>query len=112
MRLALPNKSTVHLFCLCDTPEGVWENAIEAFEIHTDMIIHSSKGMGHWFTSTPLYKKLCQTRKPHLLPSYYFRGKFISSNDSPLGSEEAEIIEDDIFGGISKIYRLPDNFEM
>ena len=47
-----------------------------------------------------------------LLPSYYFRGKQITRNDAPLGSQEAEIIEDDSFGGVSRIYRLPERFEL
>lgn len=111
-RLVLPNKNHVHLFGFCDTPEGVWKSALEDFEIRADMMIHSSKGMGHWFTSTPLYEHLCETKKPHLLPSYYFRGKQITRNDAPLGSQEAEIIEDDSFGGVSRIYRLPERFEL
>lgn len=106
-RLSLPNGSTAHLFAVCTTPEGAWTDIIEKFDIRTEMIIHSHKGFGHWFTSTPLYSLLTRTRKPHLLPRFYFRGKFITTNDSPPASEEAEVFEDDIRGGTSIIYRLP-----
>ncbi len=107
-RLILPNQSTAHLFALCGTPERVWTDIIEKFNIRTEMIIHSHKGFGHWFTSTPLYDHLCQTRMPHLLPRFYFRGKFITLDDSPAGSSLQEEIEDELRGGISYVYRLPD----
>lgn len=107
-RLTLPNGSTAYLFAVCETPENVWRGVIEKYEIKTEMIIHSHKGFGHWFTSTPLYEYLTVTKKPHLLPRFYFRGKFITIDDSPTGSVESEIIEDDIRGGRSSIYRLPD----
>ncbi len=107
-RLTLPNGSTAYLFAVCGTPESVWRSVIEKYEIKTEMIIHSHKGFGHWFTSTPLYEYLRVTRKPHLLPRFYFRGKFITTDDSPTGSTESELIEDDIRGGRSSIYRLPD----
>ncbi len=107
-RLILPNGSTAHLFALCTSPENAWTDIIEKYGIRTEMMIHSHKGFGHWFTSTPLYEHLKATRMPHLLPRFYFRGKFITTNDSPPASEEAEVIEDDIRGGKSIIYRLPD----
>jgi len=107
-RLTLPNGSTAYLFALCDTPENIWRSVVEKYEIKTEMIIHSHKGFGHWFTSTPLYEHLIRTRKPHLLPRFYFRGKFITIDDSPAGSTELEIIEDDLLGGRSSVYRLPD----
>ncbi len=107
-RLSLPNGSTAYLFAVCSTPENVWKSVNERYEIRAEMIIHSHKGFGHWFTSTPLYEYLTVTKKPHLLPRFYFRGKFISTDDSPLGSTEAELIEDDIRGSRSIIYRLPD----
>ena len=72
------------------------------------MIIHSHKGFGHWFTSTPLYEYLTVTKKPHLLPRFYFRGRFITTDDSPAGSLESEIIEDDFIESRSAVYRLPD----
>ena len=107
-RLILPNGSTAHLFALCSTPERVWTNIIEKYNVRAEMIIHSHKGFGHWFTSTPLYEYLCRTRMPHLLPRFYFRGKFITVDDSPAGSSLQEQIEDDHGSGISYIYRLPD----
>ena len=107
-RLTLPNGGTVYLFAVCDTPENVWRSVIEKYEIKTEMIIHSHKGFGHWFTSTPLYNYLTVTKKPHLLPRFYFRGKFITTDDSPTGSTLSEKIEDDVCGGKSSIYRLPD----
>ena len=107
-RLILPNGSTAHLFALCGAPEHVWKNVIEKYNLRTEMIIHSHKGFGHWFTSTPLYEHLCRTRMPHLLPRFYFRGKFITADDSPAGSSCEEEIEDELRGGISYVYRLPD----
>ncbi len=107
-RLILPNGSTAHLFALCSTPERVWTNIIEKYNIRTEMIIHSHKGFGHWFTSTPLYDCLCKTRMLHLLPRFYFRGKFITIDDSPAGSSLQEEVEDELRGGVSFIYRLPD----
>lgn len=107
-RLILPNGGTVYLFAICDTPENVWKNIIEKYEVRCDMIIHSHKGFGHWFTSTPLYEYLTVTKKPHLLPRFYFRGRFITTDDSPAGSIESEIIEDDFIESRSAVYRLPD----
>ena len=107
-RLILPNGSTAHLFALCSTPERVWTNIIEKYNIRTEMIIHSHKGFGHWFTSTPLYEYLTVTKKPHLLPRFYFRGRFITTDDSPAGSLESEIIEDDFIESRSAVYRLPE----
>lgn len=107
-RLKLPNGSTVHLFAVCTSPERAWIDIIEKYNIRTDMIIHSHKGFGHWFTSTPLYEYLCRTKMPHLLPRFYFRGKFITLDDSPAGSSLQEEIEDELRGGVSFIYRLPD----
>ena len=107
-RLVLPNRSTAHLFAFCASPEQVWKNLIEKYNIRTDMIIHSHKGFGHWFTSTPLYEYLKQTKMLHLLPRFYFRGKFITLDDAPIGSALQEEIEDDQNGGSSYIYRLPD----
>ena len=107
-RLILPNGSTAHLFALCSTPEHTWMNIIEKYNIRTEMIIHSHKGFGHWFTSTPLYDYLCRTKMLHLLPRFYFRGKFITLDDSPAGSSLQEEIADELRGGVSYIYRLPD----
>jgi hypothetical protein len=107
-RLVLPNGSVAYLFAICDSPENVWKKVIEKHEIHVKMIIHSHKGFGHWFTSTPLYEYLTVTKKPHLLPSFYFRGRFITENDSPTGSLESEIIEDDFIDSVSAVYRLPE----
>lgn len=111
MRLALPNGSTAHLFVLCATPEDSWRGVIERFGIPTDMIIHSHKGFGHWFTSTPLYEHLLATRYPHLLPRFYFRGKFISTDDAPPASVESDRIEDELSSSESIIYRLPDKLQ-
>jgi hypothetical protein len=108
MRLSLPNGSTAYLFVLCSTPENVWRSVIERFNIPTEMIIHSHKGFGHWFTSTPLYDYLCRTKMPHLLPRFYFRGKFITTDDSPTGSSLQEEVADELRGGVCTIYRLPD----
>lgn len=107
-RLKLPNGSTVHLFAVCASPERAWIDIIEKFNIRTNMIIHSHKGFGHWFTSTPLYEYLTRTKMPHLLPRFYFRGTFITTDDAPTGSSLQEEIEDELRGGISFIYRLPD----
>ena len=107
-RLLLPNGSTAHLFALCSTPEHTWTSVIEKYNIRTEMIIHSHKGFGHWFTSTPLYDYLCRTKMPHLLPRFYFRGKFITTDDSPTGSSLQEEVADELRGGVCTIYRLPD----
>lgn len=106
-RLALPNGTPAHLFAVCGAPEQVWRSLIEKYEVKAEMIIHSHKGFGHWFTSTPLYDYLTVTKKPHLLPRFYFRGKFITTDDSPEGSTPAELLTDDLCGGESIIYRLP-----
>jgi hypothetical protein len=107
-RLVLPNGNVAYLFAVCDTPENVWKKVIEKYEVRCEMIIHSHKGFGHWFTSTPLYEYLTVTKKPHLLPRFYFRGRFITTDDSPAGSLESEIIEDDFIESESAVYRLPD----
>lgn len=107
-RLVLPNGSVAYLFAVCDSPENVWKRVVEKYEIHTKMIIHSHRGFGHWFTSTPLYEYLTLTKKPHLLPSFYFRGRFITENDSPAGSLESELVRDDFIDSVSAVYRLPD----
>jgi hypothetical protein len=107
-RLILPNGSTAHLFALCSTPEHTWTNIIEKYNIRTEMIIHSHKGFGHWFTSTELYDYLCRTKMRHLLPRFYFRGKFITLDDSPAGSSMQEEVVDELRGGVSYIYRFPD----
>ena len=107
-RLILPNGSTAHLFALCGTPEHVWKGIIEKYNLRTEMIIHSHKGFGHWFTSTPLYDYLRITKKPHLLPRFYFRGKFITAEDAPAGSTSEEDITDELSGAKCHIYRLPD----
>lgn len=109
-RLVLPNGSTVYLFAVCDSPENVWKKVVEKYEIRSEMIIHSHKGFGHWFTSTPLYEYLTVTKKPHLLPRFYFRGRFITTDDSPAGSKEAEIVNDDFIDSVSAVYRLPDRY--
>ncbi len=107
-RLKLPNLGTAHLFFVCSSPEKVWQTLNERFEIRTNMVIHSNRGFGHWFALTPLYKYLTLTKKPHLLPSYYFKGRFITENDAPPLSEELDRIEDDPRCGNSVIYRLPE----
>ncbi len=107
-RLKLPNHSAAHLFFVCSCPEKVWQTVNERFKLRADMIIHSHKGFGHWFTSTPLYKYLTLTKKPHLLPVYYFKGRFIAEDDAPPASVLLEQIEDDPRCGDSMIYRLPD----
>lgn len=111
MRLALPNGSTVFLFVLCTTPEDAWRSVIERFNVPTEMIIHSHKGFGHWFTSTPLYEHLLRTRYPHLLPRFYFRGKYISTDDAPPASVESDRIEDEFTDTESIVYRLPDKLQ-
>ena len=111
MRLILPNGSTAYLFVICASPEDSWRGVIEKFNIPTEMIIHSHKGFGHWFTSTPLYEHLLKTRYPHLLPRYYFRGKYISTDDAPPASVEADRIEDEQTNTESIIYRLPDKLQ-
>ncbi|MGM9643312.1 MAG: hypothetical protein ACI3XI_08900 [Eubacteriales bacterium] len=108
LRLMLPNNSEAHLFALCGTPEKIWREVIEKYEIHTEMVIHSSKGFGHWFNLTPFYKYLTVTKKPHLLPRFYFKGRYISENDAPELSVAEETIEDDARYGDSIIYRLPE----
>jgi hypothetical protein len=107
-RLVLPNGNVAYLFAICDTPENVWKKVIEKYEVRCEMIIHSHKGFGHWFTSTPLYEYLTVTKKPHLLPRFYFRGKFITTDDSPTGSSLQEEVADELRGGVCTIYRLPD----
>ena len=111
MRLVLPNGSTAYLFVLCTSPEDAWRGVIEKFNVPTDMIIHSHKGFGHWFTSTPLYEHLLKTRYLHLLPRYYFRGKYISIDDAPPASVETDRIEDDQTNTESIVYRLPDKLQ-
>ena len=107
-RLVLPNGNVAYLFAVCDSPENVWKKVVEKYEVHSEMIIHSHKGFGHWFTSTPLYEYLTVTKKPHLLPRFYFRGRFITIDDSPSGSTESEMINDDFIDSVSRVYRLPD----
>ena len=111
MRLVLPNGSTAYLFVLCTSPENAWREAIEKFNVPTDMIIHSHKGFGHWFTSTPLYEHLLGTRYPHLLPRYYFKGKYITTDDAPPASFESDRIEDEQTGTESIVYHLPDKLQ-
>ncbi len=111
MRLALPNGSTAYLFVLCTSPEDAWRNVIERFNVPTEMIIHSHKGFGHWFTLTPLYEHLLRTRYPHLLPRFYFRGKYISTDDAPPASVEADRIVDEFTNTENIIYRLPDKLQ-
>lgn len=108
LRLLLPNNSEAHLFALCGTPEKIWREVIEKYEIRTEMVIHSSKGFGHWFVLTPFYKYLTVTKKPHLLPRFYFKGRFITENDAPELSVAEETIEDDACYGNSVIFRLPE----
>ena len=111
MRLTLPNGSTAYLFVLCTTPEDAWRNVIEIFNVPTDMIIHSHKGFGHWFTSTPLYEHLLSTHYHHLLPRFYFRGKYISTDDAPTASVESDRIVDELTSTENIIYRLPDKLQ-
>ena len=111
MRLSLPNGSTAYLFVLCSTPEDAWRSVIERFNIPTEMIIHSHKGFGHWFTSTTLYEHLLSTRYPHLLPRFYFRGKYISTDDAPPASVESDRIVDEFTNTENIIYRLPDKLQ-
>ncbi len=111
MRLSLPNGSTSYLFVLCTSPEDAWRGVIEKFNIPTEMIIHSHRGFDHWFTSTPLYEHLLKTRYPHLLPRYYFRGKYISTDDAPPSSVESDRIEDEQTNTESIVYRLPDKLQ-
>jgi hypothetical protein len=85
-----------------------WIDIIEKYNIRTEMVIHSHRGFGHWFTSTPLYAYLHTTKMPHLLPRFYFRGKFIKLDDAPAGSSAEEEITDEQSGEIGIIYRLPD----
>ena len=111
MRLTLPNGSTAYLFILCTSPEETWRGVIERFDIRVDMIIHSHKGFEHWFTSTPLYAHLVSTRYPHLLPKFYFRGKYITTDDAPPASTVADVIEDEQSNTETTIYRLPDKLK-
>ena len=111
MRLILPNGNTVYLFVLCTSPEDAWRGVVERFGIHVEMMIHSHKGLGHWFTSTPLYEHMLKTRSPHLLPRFYFKGKYISTDDAPPASVESDRIEDEQTNTESIIYRLPDKLQ-
>ncbi len=108
LRLKLPNLGSAHLFAVASSPEKVWQSLLERFDIRTDMIIHSHKGFGHWFNATPLYSYLTLTRKPHLLPKYYFKGRMIAENDSPPSSTLIEVVERDQRYGESFVCRLPD----
>ncbi len=108
LRLLLPNNTEAHLFALCGTPEKIWREVIEKYEIHAEMIIHTSKGFGHWFMLTPFYKYLTVTKKPHLLPKFYFKGRSIEKTDAPARSIPEEKIADEPRFGDSIIYRLPE----
>lgn len=107
IRLVPTGANPIHLFLISDTPESTWRTCVEGFDIKTDMLIHHHNGIGDWYTSTPLYEVMRKRAKPACLPKYYFRGKFISTDDSPEGS-----LLEESFVGIDNtefhIYKLPE----
>ena len=87
IRLSSAKERTVHIVILIDTPHAVWTEVIEKYDVKTDALIDSHKGMGDWFDNIPLYSVMKNTSKPVLLPTYYFKGKYIS-HDAPDGFSE------------------------
>ncbi len=91
LNLRMKNDNEVHLFLIADTHDNVWKNIIEKYNIKTDFIIDSHKGLDDYFTRIPLYEIMKNTSKRNLLPQYYFKGKF-SKDDAPCGFELVHIV--------------------
>ena len=72
----------VYLIGIADKPEIVWENVMEKYSIHANVLIDAHKGLRGWFEATPLYHHLLNAKHPELSPRYYFKGKYIS-HDAP-----------------------------
>lgn len=90
LKISTTDNKIIHAIILIDTPDAVWTNAVEKFNIPIDIFIDSHKGMGDWFENVPLYKIIKATANDHLLPPYYFKGKYISHN-APEGFEKVYI---------------------
>lgn len=91
LKLSTNDGKLVHAVILIEKPHLVWENIIERFCISADLLIDSHKGLGGWFEDGYLYPKMKNTSIPHLLPHYYFKGKYIS-HEAPSGFEKIYVI--------------------
>lgn len=84
IRMSKSGVKDVHMFILLEDPSAGWKTIIERYEIPVQLLIDSHKGMGDWFEDIPLFQHMTVTSKPNLLPTYYFKGKFIS-HPAPAG---------------------------
>jgi len=91
LRLSTKHDRIVHAVILIDIPYVIWTEVVERYGITTDILIDSHKGMGGWFDDTQLYSVMKNTSMSYLLPSYYFKGKYIS-RDAPEGFNKLYII--------------------
>ena len=80
---------------------------MESYNVKADMLIDSTKGLGDWFEAVPLYTVYKTTKKPELLPQYYFKGKYIKPSAPPSFIHLYDVPESGKRGGMSQIYRTP-----
>ncbi len=78
VKLSFGAGNTAQLFLIMETPEFCWTELYEAHDISMDILIHSNKGLGNWFPRVKLFPAMCATKKPALLPRFYFEGKYVS----------------------------------
>lgn len=93
--LIMDNGKSVYLIITVMTPEDCWARIFEQYNISTDILIDSHKGLGDWFETVPLYNLMVNTKKRNLLPCYYFKGRYIS-HPAPEGFELVYTIPEEI----------------
>ncbi len=101
------NGGTDTLVCFWETPEWCWENIIEKYDIAVDMLINSSKGFGTKLLKGEMWPLLNGTKKPELLPPFYFNGKNSAFPEKAGFNIIYEVPESDRFDGDSLICETP-----
>lgn len=105
MRLDMPDYPDAHMFFVADNTLGGWENIFEQYDVQCKVLIDSHKGMGDWLINTQLWRRLNCTERRELLPEYYFKGKYISTQ-APGGFEFICAVEESAeHQCISKLYK-------
>lgn len=105
LRISFEMDRNVDLVFLLEKPEVCWKGVIEKYNIATDYIIDSHKGMGNWFEYTKLYELVIHSHNSSILPKYYFKGKYIS-HDAPKDYQLVYRVPESKKGEcISEIYR-------
>jgi len=107
LTVAWKNGGTDTLICVWESPEWCWEHIVEKYDIAVDMLVNSSKGFGTKLLKGEMWPMLNGTKKPELLPPFYFNGKNSAFPEKAGFTMVYEVPESDRFDGTSVICETP-----